>query len=215
MVAESQLMSGYRANFAALLRGFREDAGRSRNNLAHAVGVDPSYLTRIEHGDREPPRQHIIHAIIRELRLRPIDASRLLVAAGYIPPAVERVGSWDATLQAVAEVLGDPELSDEDLQRYRGVIDAISAQWRRRNTIGPRPRAIRPRSREPVEIVEISDRRPVQAAPEEWAPPTPTPVVTVIPLRCPRCGGSVLKDEIDGWCCLSCGQEVEDPDGRR
>lgn len=206
MVAESQLMSGYRANFAELLRGFREDAGRSRNNLAHAVGVDPSYLTRIEHGDRDAPGKHIVHAIIRELHLKPLDASRLLVAAGYLPTVVERAGSWDPTMQAVAEVLSDPELSDEDLQRFRGVVDAISAQWRRRNAIGPRPRAIRPRSAEPVEII---DRRPIQAAPAQEEPaPQPIPALRrVDPEECPRCGGSVLADpDADGGrCCINCG----------
>jgi len=69
-----------REEFPAMLRGFRERAGRSRNNLAQEVGVDPSYLTRIEHGDREPPRLHIVEALARALRLPLQDTNRLLVA---------------------------------------------------------------------------------------------------------------------------------------
>jgi transcriptional regulator with XRE-family HTH domain len=119
-----------RDDFASLLRSFRERATRSRNNLAHEVGVDPSYLTRIEHGDREPPRQHIVEAIARALRLSVSDRNRLLVAAGYAPLSVVQLGTWDDALQAVADVLNDSKLSAEERQQYKDVIQLISARWR-------------------------------------------------------------------------------------
>ncbi len=119
-----------RDDFASLLRSFRERANRSRNNLAHEVGVDPSYLTRIEHGDREPPRQHIVEAIARALRLNVADRNRLLVAAGYAPLSVVQLGTWDDTLQAVADVLNDSKLSAEERQQFKDVVQMISARWR-------------------------------------------------------------------------------------
>ncbi len=118
-----------REEFPALLRSFREVAGRSRNNLAHEVGVDPSYLTRIEHGDREPPRQHIVEALARALRLSLPDRNRLLVAAGYVPLSVVQLGSWDDALQAVADVLNDIRLSQEERNEFRSVVRLISARW--------------------------------------------------------------------------------------
>jgi transcriptional regulator with XRE-family HTH domain len=119
-----------RDEFASLLRSFRERSNRSRNNLAHEVGVDPSYLTRIEHGDREPPRQHIVEAIARALRLSVADRNRLLVAAGYAPLSVVQLGTWDDTLQAVADVLNDSRLSAEERQQFKDVVQMISARWR-------------------------------------------------------------------------------------
>ena len=119
-----------REDFPGLLRSFRESAGRSRNNLAHEVGVDPSYLTRIEHGDREPPRQHIVEALARALRLSLQDRNRLLVAAGYAPLSVVQLGSWDDALQAVADVLNDIRLSQEERNEFRSVVRLISARWR-------------------------------------------------------------------------------------
>jgi transcriptional regulator with XRE-family HTH domain len=118
-----------REEFPSLLRSFREAAGRSRNNLAHEVGVDPSYLTRIEHGDREPPRQHIVEALARALRLALPDRNRLLVAAGYAPLSVVQLGSWDDALQAVADVLNDIRLSPEERNEFRSVVRLISARW--------------------------------------------------------------------------------------
>jgi transcriptional regulator with XRE-family HTH domain len=119
-----------RDEFASLLRSYRERSNRSRNNLAHEVGVDPSYLTRIEHGDREPPRQHIVEAIARALRLSIADRNRLLVAAGYAPLSVVQLGTWDDALQAVADVLNDGRLSAEERQQFKDVVQLISARWR-------------------------------------------------------------------------------------
>lgn len=122
-------MDGLREEFPTLLRSYRERAGRSRNALAHEVGVDPSYLTRIEHGDREPPRQHIVEAICRALRLAVPERNRLLVAAGFAPMSVVQLGAWDDALQSVADVLNDIHLTPEDRNEYRTVIRSISARW--------------------------------------------------------------------------------------
>ena len=118
-----------RDDFPNLLRSFRERAGRSRNALAHEVGVDPSYLTRIEHGDREPPRQHIVEALARALRLSIPERNRLLVAAGYAPMSVVQLGAWDDALQAVADVLNDIHLSPEERNEFRSVVRLISQRW--------------------------------------------------------------------------------------
>lgn len=119
-----------REEFPTLLRSFRERAGRSRNNLAHEVGVDPSYLTRLEHADREPPRLHIVEALARALKLSVQDRNRLLVAAGYAPMSVVQLGTWDEALQAVADVLNDSQLTPQDREEYRAVVKVISARWR-------------------------------------------------------------------------------------
>ena len=126
-----------REEFPSLLRSFREAAGRSRNNLAHEVGVDPSYLTRIEHGDREPPRQHIVEALARALRLSLPDRNRLLVSAGYAPLSVVQLGAWDDALQAVADVLNDLRLSPEERNEFRSVVRLISARWRGSPELSP------------------------------------------------------------------------------
>ena len=125
-----------REEFPTLLRSFRERDKRSRNNLAYEVGVDPSYLTRIEHGDREPPRQHIVEALARALRLTIPERNRLLVAAGYAPVSIVQLGAWDDAFQAVADVLNDLQLSQEERDEYRAVVQLISARWHARAEAG-------------------------------------------------------------------------------
>lgn len=118
-----------RDDFPTILRSFRERSGQSRNALAHEVGVDPSYLTRVEHGDRTPPRCHIVEALARALRLSIPERNRLLVAAGYAPMSVVQLGSWDDALQAVADVLNDMHLSPDERDEFRSVVRLISQRW--------------------------------------------------------------------------------------
>jgi transcriptional regulator with XRE-family HTH domain len=116
--------------FAALLRGFRERAGLSCNELARAVGVDPSYISRLERSEREPPRRRVVEGLAVALQLDLDDQDRLLVSAGYAPATIALLGHWDATLQAVADVLVDSRLKDDDLEDFRQVIRLVAERWR-------------------------------------------------------------------------------------
>lgn len=119
--------------FCRLMRGFRERANRSRNSLAYQIGVDPSYLSRIEHGDREPPKPHIIHAFGRGLNLTLEEENRLLVSANCAPlTEVGRGGepiTWNGTHQIVEDVLNNGNLSSEVKESFRNVVETIGQMW--------------------------------------------------------------------------------------
>jgi transcriptional regulator with XRE-family HTH domain len=117
--------------FGPLLRKFREDARRSGNALAREVEVDPSYLSRIEHGEREPPRPAVIMAMGRALGLSLFDLNRLLLAAGYAPTSVLQLGRWDPALQDVVDVLTDPRLTPAEREEFRSVVRLIATHWGR------------------------------------------------------------------------------------
>ncbi len=116
-------------SFSAIMRDYREAMGSSRNALAHKVGVDPSYLTRLEHGDREPPRQHIVEAIARELGLNQEQSNHLLAAAGYCPPSVTHVGGWSPAFQALVSVLGNPLISASERQEFEQLVVSLGKKW--------------------------------------------------------------------------------------
>jgi len=67
---------------------FAQDKGYSLRRLAARLGMQPSYLSRLERG--APPRLSEAHilGLARELHL---DADRLLALAGKIPPDVRRI----------------------------------------------------------------------------------------------------------------------------
>ncbi|MBX5491747.1 MAG: helix-turn-helix domain-containing protein [Chloroflexi bacterium] len=118
-------------DFGSLLRRLREAAGLSCNELARLVAVDPSYISRLERGEREPPRRLVVERLADALGLSPIERDRLLVSAGYSPGAIRALGGWDPTLHAVAELLADPQLPAREREAFRTVIDLLAERWRR------------------------------------------------------------------------------------
>lgn len=125
---------GRESRFAILLRQYREAAGMSANTLARRVCIDPSYITRMERGERDPARRPIVQDICHVLGLKGETADSLLAAAGYVPDimaeAVARMSRYcDPALQEVLAVLEDTRYSEQGLQAFRATITAICQHW--------------------------------------------------------------------------------------
>lgn len=121
--------SPHAASFAEMLKAFRARAGLSRNRLAIHSHIDPSFLTRIENGQRDPPRRPVVDSIMDALRLSSLDRNKMLAASGFVPESVEQIGEWSDCLQAVASVLSDPFLSPEERDRFSDVVQSIAERW--------------------------------------------------------------------------------------
>ena len=115
------------ATFGALLRQYRERARVSCNELARGIGVDPSYVSRLERGEREPPRRRVIAAFAEALALEGAERAALFSRAGYWPDdlaplrtladRLERQARLHATLAAHLRALLPPEPSEEATAR--------------------------------------------------------------------------------------------------
>jgi UTP--glucose-1-phosphate uridylyltransferase len=70
--------------FGRLLRQARDAAGLSREHLARRVGLDASYIYRLELGDRRPGRDTTL-ALADALAVAGEELSQWLVAAGFAP----------------------------------------------------------------------------------------------------------------------------------
>lgn len=116
--------------FGALLRAHREEARLSCNELARLIHVDPSYVSRVERTEREPPRREIVERTVAVLALSDTAADALFVAAGYVPATVLRLGGWTPTLDAVAGVLSDPALSVADRAAFASIVQQLAVHWR-------------------------------------------------------------------------------------
>lgn len=117
-------------SFGAVLRGLRERAKLSQSALARGAGLDPSFINRLESGQRGADRA-VVEGLVRALDLSGSDADRLLAAGGHLPAIFARVGLDDPTLQLVARVLVDEEISPSDRAEFRQVVEAIGRRWRR------------------------------------------------------------------------------------
>src|SRR5579884_2802986 len=117
-------------SFGSLLRAYRERAGLSQSALARRAGLDPSFINRLESGQRSAERS-VAERLISALGLDASDTDRLLAAGGHLPALFSRVGLHDPTLHLVVRILTDDRLTPEDRDEFREVIRLIGQRWLR------------------------------------------------------------------------------------
>lgn len=117
--------------YGITLRRYRLRARLSQNALAHRIGVDASYLNRIESGVRGAPSYDIALSLARTLARSAEELDRLLCAAGYVPPRLQKLGPADSTVAAVLAVLTDDRLTLEARADFRAVVETVAARWAR------------------------------------------------------------------------------------
>lgn len=72
-------------NFGSLLQEYRKKAGVSQKELADIIGIDSSYLSKIEHNQRKVSDRTVVLEIGNALELGEEKIDQLLVAAGSQP----------------------------------------------------------------------------------------------------------------------------------
>jgi transcriptional regulator with XRE-family HTH domain len=112
--------------FAELLQAYRHRTGLGSTLLGANAGVDPSYLTRMELGERSPTR-YMVESLAHPLALSPAERDRLLVASRFAPDALCAVG-WSPAVATVVEALGSPSFGEEFAQ----VVGNIARQYLRK-----------------------------------------------------------------------------------
>ena len=103
-------------NVARLLTQFRQERGISKAELAERTGMNPSSITRLEQGTRDPERETILQ-LAEAMTLPMADRDRLLAAGGY------RSEMWDDPLLIeLAQLMASPEIPTESRQEARSVV---------------------------------------------------------------------------------------------
>lgn len=117
--------------FAELLQKLRLRAGLSQNALAKKAEVDPSYINRIERGERQPPSLSVIHDIARALELDEFSTSQLLLSAGYAPATTANPHLVaHPRLQLLGDFLSDGSISPEDRDLIERDLDLLEEHIR-------------------------------------------------------------------------------------
>lgn len=92
-------------SFGELLCAYRERARMSQMALANMSYVDHSYINRLEAGDRDPPKRDKVDSFVKVLKLSKKEENRFVAAAGFAPPGIQGIGSWDDAVQAYCDVM--------------------------------------------------------------------------------------------------------------
>jgi transcriptional regulator with XRE-family HTH domain len=72
-------------DFGEYLKDVRRKRGVSQRKLAHAVGINFTYLSKIENGHMAPPSEGVLLELARVLEM---DKDEVMVAAGKVPSDV-------------------------------------------------------------------------------------------------------------------------------
>lgn len=101
------------SGFGEYIRKSREsllesDSRFSLRKVANAIGVEPSYLSKVERGEQPPPSEKTIVALAKELDL---DADVLLALAGKVSMELQAIIRKRPKLfgQLIRELKGMPD----------------------------------------------------------------------------------------------------------
>ena len=85
-------------DFGERLRELREEAGLSQSELAGKVGIDYSYLSKIEGGVKPPPSEQVLTRLAEVLNA---DRDELMTLAGKIPSDIAEMLKSREALQSL------------------------------------------------------------------------------------------------------------------
>ena len=114
-------------SFGRRIQELRRSRGMTQRQLADRLGIDFTYLSKLENSRGEPPSDQTVRRLAQELEA---DAENLLALAGKIPADVRAKAAEDPDFALLLRRL--PSLSQDTLDRiYR------NAKIPRRGRSGP------------------------------------------------------------------------------
>lgn len=81
--------------FGVIIRARRKEQGITQRDFAKQIGVNFTYISKIENGALEPPSEAVIQKMAQVLEL---DANELCLAAGKLPSKYKQLVLQDKTV---------------------------------------------------------------------------------------------------------------------
>jgi transcriptional regulator with XRE-family HTH domain len=102
-------------SFGARIQQLRRERGMTQRQVAAELGIDFTYLSKLENDRGEPPGEETVR---RLAQLFEVDAEELLAKAGKIPTELRERAQGDLQFATLLRTL--PKLSQDELERvYR------------------------------------------------------------------------------------------------
>lgn len=94
-------------SFGYILHELRVANDLSTPALEDLSGVSRSYITRIEHGERDAPKREIVEALAKGLELKGVDQVKFFLAAGLSPWPYDQVAPHIGMVMRLVEILNN------------------------------------------------------------------------------------------------------------
>lgn len=138
--------------FGTALRTARERRELSQRALSERADCDPTYISRIETGERRPTTE-IVDRLASALQLGSAEGDLFYGAAG-----IARHEGASGELVALAALLEDPDVPELDRQAVRTVLVGLASWLGTLRTAARRPRAMPKRDTERLKAVHLPAR---------------------------------------------------------
>lgn len=102
-------------SFGEMVRNRRKEKGLTQKELAEMVGIDFTYLSKIETGDLPPPSDEIIKKLATNLDL---EADELFLLARKVPPSYRREIIKDGSTKEVLRLVTHHPEFRKDLAEF-------------------------------------------------------------------------------------------------
>lgn len=109
--------------FGGRIRDLRRAAGLSQREVAARIGIDFTYLSKLENDHGEPPGEATIRGLADVFDVK---SEELLALAGKVPPELKEIASRDPRFALLLRRL--PSLTKADLDevyRHAGMDDEL------------------------------------------------------------------------------------------
>ena len=118
--------------FNELLRRYRLAVGLSQRRLAELVDINSSHYSRIESGQKNPPKRNTVLKLAQALSLGTKQRQELFKCAGYSAPVQSKSIGYSSPLRSelsarrlsMAEKMG--RLNEESQRALKEVVDILS-----------------------------------------------------------------------------------------
>lgn len=114
-------------SFGTTLRERRRAAGLSQRELAERVGLDFSYISKVENDRLPPPAADTVVKLCRILETAP---EELLALTGKFPSQVQRTVSGSVAAQDFLREAEEMRLSDEEWRRMASTLRRLRGRLR-------------------------------------------------------------------------------------
>jgi transcriptional regulator with XRE-family HTH domain len=108
-------------NFGSHLRDLRKERRMTQQQLGDAVGIDFTYLSKVENGRVDPPSEDTIRKIARVLK---VDADDLVLRAGKVDPALKEAAAAEPQLALLLRTVSRKRPTPEQYRRMQKIAEA-------------------------------------------------------------------------------------------
>ncbi len=124
---------GAAVRFGQMLARMRQAQRLSQNQLAQRAGLNHSYISRLESGDRGDPSRTVVEQFVGALGLDPDgrDADELRMAAGFLPVDPAHLLTGETALAKLAALLEDARLPDASRATLRRILALLVEEYGR------------------------------------------------------------------------------------